>query len=120
MGAFIVRRLIQAAFVVVCVVTFVFFLIRVSGDPASLGVSLEENRTQEEIEAEYQRVKEQLGLDRHILIQYVLFWGRAARGNSVIPSGTASLPRNSSSTVSPTAYDSGCSPPPSAWLPDSP
>lgn len=81
MGAFIIRRLIQAAFVVVCVVTVVFFLIRVSGDPASLGVSLEENRTQEEIEAEYQRVKEQLGLDRHIIIQYFLFWGRAARGD---------------------------------------
>ena len=81
MTAFIVRRLLQAALVVVGVVTLVFFLIRVSGDPASLGVSLEENRTQEEIEAEYRRVQKQLGLDRHILIQYVLFWGRAARGD---------------------------------------
>ncbi len=81
MTAFIVRRLLQAALVVVGVVTLVFFLIRVSGDPASLGVSLEENRTQEEIEAEYRRVQKQLGLDRHILIQYVVFWGRAARGD---------------------------------------
>ena len=81
MTAFIVRRLLQAALVVVGVVTLVFFLIRVTGDPASLGVSLEENRTQEEIEAEYRRVQKQLGLDRHILIQYVLFWGRAARGD---------------------------------------
>ena len=69
MTAFIVRRLLQAALVVVGVVTLVFFLIRVTGDPASLGVSLEENRTQEEIEAEYRRVQKQLGLDRHILIQ---------------------------------------------------
>ncbi len=81
MTAFIVRRLLQACLVIVGVVTLVFFLIRVSGDPASLGVSLEENRTQEEIEAEYKRVQKQLGLDRHILIQYVLFWGRAARGD---------------------------------------
>ena len=81
MTAFIVRRLLQAALVIVGVVTLVFFLIRVSGDPASLGVSLEENRTQEEIEAEYRRVQKQLGLDRHILIQYVLFWARAARGD---------------------------------------
>ena len=81
MGAFIVRRLLQAVLVIVGVVTLVFFLIRVSGDPASLGVSLEENRTQEEIEAEYRRVQKRLGLDRHILIQYVLFWGRAARGD---------------------------------------
>ena len=81
MTAFIVRRLLQAALVVVGVVTLVFFLIRVSGDPASLGVSLEENRTQEEIEAEYRRVQKQLGLDRHILIQYIVFWGRAARGD---------------------------------------
>ena len=80
MTAFIIRRLLQAAFVVFAVVTLVFFLIRVSGDPASLGVSLEENRTQEEIEAEYQRVKKQLGLDRHIVIQYFLFWGRAVQG----------------------------------------
>lgn len=75
------RRLLQAVLVIVGVVTLVFFLIRVSGDPASLGVSLEENRTQEEIEAEYRRVQKRLGLDRHILIQYVLFWGRAARGD---------------------------------------
>ena len=81
MTAFIVRRLLQAVLVVVGVVTLVFFLIRVSGDPASLGVSLEENRTPEEIEAEYRRVQKQLGLDRHILIQYVVFWGRAARGD---------------------------------------
>ena len=81
MTAFIVRRLLQAVLVVVGVVTLVFFLVRVSGDPASLGVSLEENRTPEEIEAEYRRVQKQLGLDRHILIQYVVFWGRAARGD---------------------------------------
>ena len=81
MTAFIVRRLFQAVLVVVGVMTLVFFLIRVTGDPASLGVSLEENRTQEEIEAEYRRVQKRLGLDRHILIQYVFFWGRAARGD---------------------------------------
>ena len=81
MGAFIVRRLMQAALVVVMVVTLVFFLIRVSGDPASLGVSLEENRTEQEIQEEYQRVRKRMGLDRHILIQYALFWQRALRGD---------------------------------------
>ena len=37
MTAFIVRRLLQAALVVVGVVTLVFFLIRVTGDPPALG-----------------------------------------------------------------------------------
>ena len=85
MGAFIVRRLLQAVLVVVMVVTLVFFLIRVSGDPASLGVSLEENRTEQEIQEEYQRIRKKMGLDRHILFQYGLFWWRAAQfdfGNS--------------------------------------
>ena len=49
MTAFIIRRLLQAAFVVFAVVTLVFFLIRVSGDPASLGVNLDNFRSAEQI-----------------------------------------------------------------------
>ena len=77
MTAFIIRRLLQAAFVVFAVVTLVFFLIRVSGDPASLGVNLDDNRTAEEIQAEYEDIRQRMGLDRHIMVQYGIFWYRA-------------------------------------------
>ncbi len=81
MSAFVIRRLLQAALVVVSVVTLVFFLIRVSGDPASLGVNLDDFRSPEQIKAEYEDLRQRMGLDRHILIQYAQFWQRAARGN---------------------------------------
>ena len=82
MTAFIIRRLLQAAFVVFAVVTLVFFLIRVSGDPASLGVNLEDNfRSAEQIQAEYEDIRQRMGLDRHIMVQYGIFWYRAFQLN---------------------------------------
>ena len=81
MIAFIVRRLLQAVLVVFAVTTLVFFLIRISGDPASLGVSLDENRTPEEIQAEYQQIRKEMGLDKHLIIQYGLFWTRTLQGD---------------------------------------
>lgn len=81
MSAFIVRRILQAILVVFAVTTLVFFLIRVSGDPASLGVSLDENRTMEEIQEEYQQIRKEMGLDRNIMLQYVLFWQRTLQGD---------------------------------------
>ncbi len=81
MSAFIVRRILQAILVVFAVTTLVFFLIRVSGDPASLGVSLDENRTYAEIQEEYQQIRKEMGLDRNIMLQYILFWGRTLQGD---------------------------------------
>ena len=76
MRAFIIRRLLQAVLVIFLVVTLVFFLIRVSGDPASLGVNLDPNRDQEEIEAEYQEIRRKMGLDKPLYVQYLVFWQR--------------------------------------------
>lgn len=56
--------------------TLVFFLIRVSGDPASLGVNLDPNLDREEIEAEYQEIRRKMGLDKPLYIQYLVFWQR--------------------------------------------
>ena len=81
MTAFIIRRLLQAAFVVFAVVTLVFFLIRVSGDPASLGVNLDDFRSAEQIQAEYEDIRQRMGLDRHIMVQYGIFWYRAFQLN---------------------------------------
>ena len=76
MRAFVIRRLLQAALVIFLVVTLVFFLIRVSGDPASLGVNLDPNRTAEEIKEEYEEIRRKMGLDKHPVIQYAVFWQR--------------------------------------------
>ena len=81
MIAFIIRRLMQAILVVFAVTTLVFFLIRISGDPASLGVSLDENRTPEEIQAEYLQIRKDMGLDKHLIVQYGLFWARTVQGD---------------------------------------
>ena len=76
MTAFVVRRLLQAVFVIFLVVTLVFFLIRVSGDPASLGVNLDPNRPRAEVEAEYQENRRRMGLDQPLYVQYMVFWQR--------------------------------------------
>ncbi|MEM7534376.1 MAG: ABC transporter permease [Chloroflexota bacterium] len=76
MSAFIVRRLLQAVLVIFMVVTLVFFLIRVSGDPASLGVNLDPNRDREEVEAEYNEIRRKMGLDKPLYVQYLVFWQR--------------------------------------------
>lgn len=76
MRTFIIRRFLQAIFVIFLVVTLVFFLIRVSGDPASLGVNLDPNRSSEEIDAEYQEIRQKMGLDKPLPIQYLVFWQR--------------------------------------------
>lgn len=76
MRAFIARRLLQAVLVVFLVVTLVFFLIRVSGDPASLGVNLDPNRSRAEVEAEYNEIRQKMGLDKPLYIQYLVFWQR--------------------------------------------
>ena len=76
MKAFIVRRLLQAVFVIFLVVTLVFFLIRVSGDPASLGVNLDPDRPREEVEAEYEEIRRKMGLDKPLYVQYLVFWQR--------------------------------------------
>lgn len=76
MRTFIIRRFLQAVFVILLVVTLVFFLIRVSGDPASLGVNLDPNRSSEEIDAEYKEIRQKMGLDKPLSIQYLVFWQR--------------------------------------------
>lgn len=76
MRTFIIRRFLQAIFVIFLVVTLVFFLIRVSGDPASLGVNLDPNRSSEEIDAEYKEIRQKMGLDKPLPIQYLVFWQR--------------------------------------------
>jgi peptide/nickel transport system permease protein len=75
MRAFLLRRLVHAAFVIWGVVTVVFFLVRLTGDPTPFLV--DQSATQEEI-AHTRRL---LGLDRPLWAQYVDFLAAAPRGD---------------------------------------
>lgn len=75
MRAFLLRRLLHAVFVVWGVVTVVFFLVRLTGDPAAFLV--DQTATQEEIA----HVRRLLGLDRPLLVQYADFLTAIPRGD---------------------------------------
>jgi len=73
--AYLLRRLLHAVFVVWGVVTVVFFLVRLTGDPAALLVDA--TATREEVA----RARHALGLDRPLLVQYGDFLRSAPRGD---------------------------------------
>ena len=75
MTKFLVRRFFYGIAVVILVTLFVFILSRASGDPRT--VFLNEYTTQEQWD-EWGR---QWGLDKPVIVQYLLWLGRAATGN---------------------------------------
>uniref|UniRef100_A0A7C3ANH0 ABC transporter permease n=2 Tax=Thermorudis TaxID=1649508 RepID=A0A7C3ANH0_9BACT len=75
MGQYILRRIIHAFFVVLGVVTAVFVITNLTGDPVQL--MLGEAATAQDIE----RVRRELGLDRPLYVQYLNFLSSVARGD---------------------------------------
>ncbi|WP_420414875.1 ABC transporter permease [Roseibium sp.] len=75
MSVFVIRRLMQAIFVVFLMSVIVFFGVNIVGDPVYMLVSPDAD--QADIEAAIRR----LGLDRPIWEQYLLFLKGAAQGN---------------------------------------
>ena len=75
MSVFVIRRLMQAFFVVFLMSVIVFFGVNIVGDPVYMLVSPDAD--QADIEAAIRR----LGLDRPIWEQYLLFLKGAAQGN---------------------------------------
>src|SRR2546428_3280972 len=75
MRAFLLRRLLHAVFVTWGVVTVVFFLVRLTGDPTLFLV--DQSATPEEIAP----TRSLLGLDRPLAVQYVEFVAAALRGD---------------------------------------
>ena len=75
MVQYIIRRLIQAVFVIIGVITVVFFVIRLTGDPVQLLLGPTSS------EADIQNMRHNLKLDRPIWEQYVTFLGSAAHGD---------------------------------------
>ena len=75
MRAFLLRRLLHAVFVTWGVVTVVFFLVRLTGDPTFFLV--DQSATQEEVA----HTRAMLGLDRPVVVQYADFLAGAVRGD---------------------------------------
>jgi peptide/nickel transport system permease protein len=75
MGRYVARRLLQSVFVVFGVVSAVFFILQLTGDPVQ--VMLGDQATEEDI----QNVRRQLGLDRPMHEQYLNFLRKAAYGD---------------------------------------
>jgi peptide/nickel transport system permease protein len=68
---YLLQRLVASGLVVLGVVTLVFFLMRLSGDPVLLYVS--DRATPEQVE----QMRRQLGFDRPLIVQYAEYMRRA-------------------------------------------
>ena len=75
MSRYLVHRLALSSVAMLGVITIVFILLHVSGDPASLLVT--QNATLEDME----RIRQAYGLDRPLSVQYARFIGRVVRGD---------------------------------------
>lgn len=75
MAIFLIKRLWQSAMTVLGVITAAFFLVRLAGDPAVLQLSAEASAE------DIARVRESLGLDRPLIIQYLDFIWRVLHGD---------------------------------------
>ena len=89
MAQYIIRRLLQAILVIFGVLTVVFIILRLTGDPVRL--MLGENASEEAITA----LNQQLGLDRPLYVQYFAYMGNVVRGDfggSIAQGGKPALP----------------------------
>ena len=75
MASFLIQRVLHAIFVMMAVSLIVFVLMHLTGDPAALMVP--EGATAAQVE----EVRQRMGFDRPVLIQYGLFLGRALTGD---------------------------------------
>lgn len=75
MREYLVAKLVHTAIVVVCVLTLVFVVLHLTGDPVMM--MLPSNASQDEIRA----LTEALGLDQPLHVQYARFLGRVVRGD---------------------------------------
>jgi peptide/nickel transport system permease protein len=75
MTAWIVRRLVQALFIVLAMTAIVFLAVSVIGDPVEVLVS------QDADQMERDRIRQVFGLDQPLWKQYAKFVGEVAQGN---------------------------------------
>lgn len=77
MSGFLIKRLLQAIFVVLVVTLFVAYAVRLSGDPALMLSQGAGSVTEEDLA----NIRQGLGLDRPFLVQYVEFLRGAVVGD---------------------------------------
>lgn len=77
MSGFLIKRLLQAIFVVLVVTLFVSYAVRLSGDPALMLSQGAGSVTEEDL----QNIRTGLGLDRPFLVQYGDFLSGAVQGD---------------------------------------
>lgn len=77
MGGFLLKRLLQAIFVVLVVTLFVSYAVRLSGDPALMLSQGAGSVTEQDLE----NIRKGLGLDRPFLVQYADFLRGAVVGD---------------------------------------
>jgi len=75
MGIYLFRRVYQAILVFLFVSGIVFFILHISGDPLSLLMP------QDAPPADIEEMRQSLGLDKPLIVQYGLFLKNASRGN---------------------------------------
>jgi peptide/nickel transport system permease protein len=73
---YLIRRLILSVFVIVAVASVTFFMLFLSGDPVQ-AMLYQVGATQKDLDD----LRHSLGYDRPVLVQYVDFLGKAARGD---------------------------------------
>ena len=83
MIGYLAQRLLRALLTIFLVVTFAFFVLRLSGDPALLIMSVD--APPESVEA----FRKSWGLDRSIWVQYFSYFGHALTGDLAIPCAMA-------------------------------
>lgn len=77
MSGFLIKRLLQAIFVVLVVTLFVSYAVRLSGDPALMLSQGAGSVTEQDLE----NIRKGLGLDRPFLVQYADFLRGAVQGD---------------------------------------
>jgi peptide/nickel transport system permease protein len=73
---YLIRRLVLSVFVILAVISVTFFMLFLSGDPVQ-AMLYQIGATQKDVDD----LRHTLGYDRPVLVQYVDFMGRAARGD---------------------------------------
>jgi ABC-type dipeptide/oligopeptide/nickel transport system permease component len=92
MWSYAVSRLLQASIVIVAVTLITFLALQMSGDPTYLYVS--DRASAEEIAL----VRERLGFDRPLHVQYLASWAASSAATPGARSPTACPPCRSSSS----------------------
>lgn len=75
MTKYIARRLIHTVFVAIAALTVMFFLVRLSGDPAQMMAGADATA------AEVEQIRERLGFNRPVYMQLITYYGDAVRGD---------------------------------------